>query len=127
MAHVEPQYEQTHVREESSAESRPPADQPVPRNVFAKRVVYYIGGFILALLALRFILALLGASENSAFVDFIYGLSGFFVSPFFGAFGEPTYGRSQFETSTLVAMIVYALLTVGVAKLFTLRSARRDA
>lgn len=92
----------------------------VSSTVVAQRVVYYIGGAIIALLALRFILALLGAAEGAAFVDFIYGLSAIFVAPFFGIFGEPTYGASQLETSTLVAMIVYALLTVGIAKLFTL-------
>lgn len=100
--------------------------QDVPGNVVAQRVVRYIGGVIIALLALRFILALLGAAEGNAFVDFIYGFSAIFVAPFFGIFGEPTYGTSQFETSTLVAIIVYALLTVGIAKLFTLNSNRRE-
>lgn len=88
--------------------------------VVAQRVVYYIGGFIIALLALRLVLQLLGANQGSEFVSFIYGLSGIFVAPFFGIFGEPTFGQSQFETSTLVAMIVYALVTVGIAKLLAL-------
>ena len=88
----------------------------------ARRIVYYIGGAIIALLALRFVLALLGAAQGNPFVDFIYGLSTVFVWPFYGIFGEPVYGRSQFESSTLVAMIVYALLTVGIGRLFTLGS-----
>ncbi len=98
----------------------------VPGTVMAKRVVYYIGGAIIALLALRFVLALLGAAEGNGFVDFVYGLSSVFVSPFFGIFGEPTYGASQLETSTLVAIIVYALLTVGIGKLFTLGTSRAE-
>jgi len=88
--------------------------------VIAQRVVYYIGGFIIALLALRLILQLLGANQGSDFVGFIYGLSAIFVAPFFGIFGEPTFGASHFETSALVAIIVYALVTVGIAKLITL-------
>ena len=88
--------------------------------VIAQRVVYYVGGVIIALLAVRLILQLLGANETSEFVGFIYGLSSIFVVPFFGIFGEPTFGQSNFETSTFVAMIVYALLTVGIAKLITL-------
>lgn len=92
----------------------------VPSSVLAQRIVYYIGGIILSLLALRFILALLGAAQGNGFVDFVYGLSAVFVAPFFGIFGEPSYGASQLETSTLVAFIVYGLLTVGIAKLFTL-------
>ena len=98
--------------------------ETVPGSVMAKRVVYYIGGAIISLLALRFVLALLGAAEGNLFVDFVYGLSSVFVAPFYGIFGEPTYGVSQFETSTLVAIIVYALLTVGIGKLFTLGSPR---
>lgn len=111
----------THVTRQSVASTT-----EVPGSVMGKRVVYYIGGAIISLLALRFVLALLGAAEGNGFVDFVYGLSAVFVSPFFGIFGEPTYGASQLESSTLVAIIVYALLTVGVGKLFTLGSRREE-
>lgn len=94
-------------------------------NVVARRVVYYIGGVIVTLIALRFVLLLLGANQGSGFVDFIYALSGIFVVPFNGIFGEPTFGATYFETSSLVAIVVYGLLTVGIGKLFTLGSARR--
>ena len=89
-------------------------------SLLAKRIVYYIGGFIISLIALRFVFLLLGANQGSGFVDFIYGLSGIFVAPFVGIFGEPTFGVSYVETSSIVAIIVYALLTLGIAKLFTL-------
>lgn len=98
----------------------------VPGVVIARRVIYYVGGVIVALLALRFILQLLGANQGSDFVGFIYGLSGIFVAPFFGIFGEPTFGVSQFETSTLVAIIVYSLVTVGIAKLIGLTRAHEE-
>lgn len=88
--------------------------------VIAQRVIYYVGGVIIALLLVRLLLQLLGANQGSDFVGFVYGLSGIFVSPFFGIFGEPTFGQSHFETSTLVAIVIYALLIVGVAKLITL-------
>lgn len=86
----------------------------------AQRVVYYIGGAIISLLGLRLVLLLLGANQGNAFVDFVYGLSGVFVAPFQGIFGTPVYGNSVFDLSTVVAIIVYALLTVGIGKLFTL-------
>lgn len=92
----------------------------------AGRVVYYIGGVLIALLALRFLLQILGAAEGNAFVDFIYSLSAMFVWPFNGIFGEPTYGASHFDSATLVAIIVYGLVTIGIARLFTLGSARED-
>ena len=86
----------------------------------AKRIVYYIGGAVISLIALRFLLLILGANQGSGFVDFIYGLSSIFVAPFVGIFGEPTFGVSYVETSSIVAIVVYALLTVGIGKLFTL-------
>lgn len=96
----------------------------VPGAVVARRIVYYVGGVIIALIALRFVFLLLGANQGSAFVDFIYGLSGVFVAPFNGIFGEPTFGVSYFETSSLVAIIIYALLTIGIGKLLTLGQPR---
>ncbi|MDN5275522.1 MAG: Membrane protein involved in colicin uptake [Candidatus Saccharibacteria bacterium] len=91
----------------------------VPGVVIAQRVVYYIGGVIIALLLVRLLLQLLGANQGSDFVGFVYGISGVFAAPFFGIFGEPTFGQSHFETSTLVAIVIYLLLTIGIAKLLT--------
>lgn len=94
--------------------------------VLAARVVWYITGVIIALLALRLILQLLGANEGNPFVDLVYGLSGIFAAPFFGMFSyEPSYGVSYFEVSTFVAILIYALLGWGIARLFTLN--RRSA
>lgn len=93
----------------------------VDAGVVARRIVYYLAGVIVVLLALRILLLLLAANQGSGFVDFIYALSGFFAWPFYGIFNyQPAYGQSIFEVSSLVAIIVYALIAVGVAKLFTL-------
>lgn len=94
----------------------------------ARRVIYYIAGFIIALLALRIVLLLLAANEGAPFVDFVYGLSGIFAAPFFGIFNyQPAYGQNVFEISSIIAIIVYALIAAGLAKLFTLTSNRTDA
>ena len=96
-----------------------------PGSVVAARVVWYITGVIVALLALRLVLQLLGANQGNGFVDFVYALSGVFAAPFFGMFSyEPSYGVSFFEVSTLVAIAIYALLGWGIAKLFTLNKPR---
>jgi hypothetical protein len=93
----------------------------VDAGVVARRVVYYLAGIIIALLALRIVLLLLAANQGSAFVDFVYALSGFFAIPFYGMFNyEPSYGQSVFEISSLVAIAVYGLVAMGIAKLFTL-------
>ncbi len=97
-----------------------------PGVIIAKRVIYYIGGVLISLLALRLILQLLGANPSSGFVDFIYSVSAVFVAPFFGIFGEPSFGQSQLETSALVAIVVYGLLIIGAAKLLTITRPRDE-
>lgn len=100
----------------------------VPGSILAQRVVYYIAGIIVALLLIRVILQLLGANQGNGFVDFIYGVSGFFAAPFYGIFSyQPTYGRSVLEVSSLVAIVVYVLVAWGIARLFTLGSSHAEA
>lgn len=93
----------------------------VDAGVVARRIVYYVAGVIMALLAFRITLLLLAANQGSGFVDFVYAVSGLFAMPFYGMFNyQPTYGQSTFEISSVVAIIVYGLVAIGVAKLFTL-------
>ena len=92
----------------------------VDGRVVAARVVWYIAGFIIVFLALRVLLFLLGANQGTPFVDFVYAVGGFFAAPFSGIFPAPTYGRLFFDTASVVAIVVYALLAWGIAKLFTL-------
>lgn len=87
----------------------------------AERVIWYIAGILLVLLAFRFILALLGANSSNGFANFIYTVSHPFVAPFFSLFGyNMQYGVSKFEIYTLVAMLVYAVIAWGLARLVTL-------
>jgi len=102
------------------------SDETVSGAILAKRVIYYIGGVITALLALRFVLLILGASQASSFVNFIYDLSGIFVAPFNGIFSRPTYGTSTFDTATLVAIVIYSLLTAGIARLVAMNKRNPD-
>jgi len=91
----------------------------------AARIVYFVGGVIITLLALRFLLALLGANPANGFANFIYTTSHPFASPFFGLFSyDQTLGRSRFEMGTLIAIIVYALVMAILARLVTIGSRR---
>jgi uncharacterized membrane protein len=94
--------------------------------ILARRVIWYIAGVIIVLLALRFLLFMLGANRDSGFVDFIYSVSAIFAAPFSGIFPAPTYGQFFFDTASLVAMLVYALIAWGLARLFTLNTSRAD-
>jgi len=108
------------VADEPTTARRTVTRTSVSGAVVARRVVYWIGGVIIALIALRFVFLLLGANRGSDFVNFIYELTSVLVAPFSGIFGEPTFGVSYFETSALVAIIIYALIVVGIGKLLTL-------
>lgn len=100
----------------------------IDNRIVIKRVIYYITGIIVTLLAFRIVLLLLAANQGSAFVDFVYGLSGFFAAPFYGIFSyQPSYGQATFEMSSIVAIVVYALVGWGLGKLVTLTSSHADA
>src|ERR1043166_793968 len=72
------------------------ADRPI--NV-ATRVIWFVAGVVLIMLAFRFVLALLGANPQNAFADFIYTVTQPMVSPFFNLFNYNVIqnGVSRFE------------------------------
>jgi uncharacterized protein YggT (Ycf19 family) len=86
------------------------------------RIIWFIAGVIIALLAFRFVFVLLGANPSNGFAHFIYTVSYPFARPFFGLFSYSTnYGVSRVEFSTLVAIVVYALIAFALARLVTIR------
>jgi hypothetical protein len=93
-------------------------------------LVYFFFGALEVLLAFRFILKLAGASLGNAFVGLIYGITGIFILPFRGIFhAGVTQGietASVFEPSTLVALIVYAVLAWGIVKLLSVLSGEKQ-
>lgn len=94
-------------------------------------LAYYFFGALEILLAFRLVLKLMGASPKSAFVGFIYGLSGIFIAPFEGifrrGFAQGVETTSVLEPSTLVAIIVYAVLAWGIVKLIRIFSGEKQA
>lgn len=92
--------------------------------------VYFLFGALEILLAFRLVLKLMGASMGSMFVELIYILSGIFILPFEGmfrrGFTEGIETTSVLEPSTLVAMVVYALLAWGIVKLVVMLSGKKQ-
>jgi hypothetical protein len=81
-------------------------------------VVYFLCSVLEIVLALRFFFRLLGASRDSGFTQFLYNLSHVFVVPFNGIFHDQALGTGNvFEFSTLIAMLVFALLAWGLVAL----------
>jgi hypothetical protein len=127
MALAERQVRETTVQDGDAVQTTRQVEHPVAEQDFHKnvaaRVVWFIAGVILVLLGLRFLLALLGANAGSGFVSFVYGITAPLVAPFFGIFNYNfTAGQARFEMFTLLAMLIYALIAYGIAKLVTITS-----
>jgi len=93
-------------------------------------LIYFFFGALEILLAFRLVLKLTGASISSAFVGLIYGLTGIFILPFEGIFrrgyAQGVETTSVLEPSTLVAIIVYAVLAWGIVKLLRILSGQQQ-
>jgi hypothetical protein len=93
-----------------------------------QQVIFLLFGILEALLGIRFVLGLLAANPAAGFAQLIYGLTGPFLAPFAGLFGQPNFEGMVFEWNALVAILVYALLAGLLVKLavFTMGYTRRD-
>lgn len=93
-------------------------------------LVYFFFGALEMLLAFRLIFKLAGANMGSAFVGLIYGITGIFILPFEGifrrGFSQGIETTSVLEPSTLVALIVYAVLAWGIVKLLRVLSGEKQ-
>ncbi|MGE5404848.1 MAG: YggT family protein [Candidatus Saccharibacteria bacterium] len=99
-------------------------------HIKVKKTVYYVLGLLEILFAFRLIFKLLGANPGSTFVSVIYSVTQAFLYPFIGIFGTATTRgietQSVLEPSTLIGMIVYALLAWGIVKLIEIYKVRSD-
>ena len=95
--------------------------QPQHKNLLLRRIVSFTLAILEVLFAMRLIFKLLGANPTNGFISFIYNLSGFFLAPFSGIFRSAVNPgietKSVLEASTIIAMIVYALVAIGIIRL----------
>lgn len=102
-------------------------DEP-PQQVYQKKkaifrsyqVVWYILGVVEILLLFRLFLRFIGANPQSGFAQFIYTLTAPLVAPFQGVVKASTAGGAVLEWQTIIAMVVYWVLTWGVIELLQL-------
>lgn len=74
-------------------------------------VVYFLFGILGLVLAMRVILHLIGANADNGFANIIYGLSAPFVALFASLLQNPALSTtSVLEVTTLIAMLVYAIV-----------------
>jgi uncharacterized protein YggT (Ycf19 family) len=95
-----------------------PADRTV-------RIIYLVFGVIEALIAIRLILKLLAANPYAGFTSLIYSVTQPFVALFQVVFPDPQSKGSVLEVSSLLAILVYALLAFGLASLVRILGRRQ--
>jgi len=100
--------------------------QKVNMNKFLKdlsNIVFLIVGVSLMF---RFVLKLLGANEDSAFVNFVYENTLPLLSPFLLAFPSPSVnGKFVLEFTTLFAIFVYAFVSYLVQEVLDFISSKK--
>jgi len=96
-------------------------------------VIYIVFAVVEGLIAIRFALKLLAANPQAGFARLIDGLTAPLVAPFAGLLGNPASSAgNQLEVTSLVAIVVYALvaaLLTRIARLVlhrTVTQSRRD-
>ncbi len=85
-----------------------------PIETVISRVVWFVFGFIEVLIAIRFVLKMLGANSKAGFAQLVYGVSDVLIAPFSTLFGTQRVGGAAFEWSALVAIAIYALIAWGI-------------
>jgi YggT family protein len=102
-----------------SAENRSQVhtESRAPFEAVLTRVVWFVFGAIEVLVAVRFVLVLLGANAEAGFVRFVYGFSDVFMAPFAAIFGTLRVAGATFEWSALIAIAIYALVAWGFVAL----------
>lgn len=81
------------------------------------QIVWYLLAILQALLAFRFILKLTGANPDAGFTSFIYNITWPFANPFLAVFPTTAVEGNIFEWTTLLAMLVYWLIAIGIVRL----------
>lgn len=85
---------------------------------WAVAIIYFLLTVLEIILVLRFLFRFLGANQGNGFVMWLYSFSYPFVAPFKGIFTDPSLGYAHvFEVSTLIAMLIYALIAWGLVAL----------
>jgi uncharacterized protein YggT (Ycf19 family) len=120
------------VREERYVDGAPvrpltPAEPAIidPYNYRAVQATWFVVAVIATLIAIRFVLKMLGASQQAEFVAFMYNVTAPLVAPFRGIFPDTAQGFNVFEASALVAIAIYLLIGWGIVALIKLLTAPR--
>lgn len=91
-------------------------------------LIYFVFGVVEILIAIRVFLKLIGANTTTGFTRLIYGLTGPFVAPFQNIVNTPVADNgATFEASSLLAIVIYLILSWLIVRLLLILIARPTA
>lgn len=103
----------------------PAADQRIMVSRVTQ-IIWLLFGFLEALIGIRIVLKMIGANPAAAFSQIIYSITDVFLWPFAGITINPAFGAMQLEFSSIIGMIVYALIAWGLTRLIWVLFYRPD-
>ena len=89
--------------------------------------VWLLFGGLEGLLGIRMALKLIGANPGSWFAALVYQLSDLFLWPFQNLTVNPAFGNFVLEITSLIAMLVYALIGWAIVRLIWVLFYRRPS
>lgn len=87
--------------------------------------IWLLFGGLESLLGIRVILMLIGANPANTFTAFVYQLSELFLWPFRNIVANPAFQNYVLEITSVIAMIVYALVGWAIVQLIWVLFYRR--
>lgn len=85
-----------------------------------ERIIFSALWFVNGLLLLRVLFHLLGANNETPFIQWLYGVSNYFVAPFVGVLPSPAIGTAAIDSASLVAIFIYFVAAIAFVKLINL-------
>lgn len=83
----------------------------------ATQLIWLLLGILEAMIALRVVFKLVGVNAANAFATLLYNVTNVFIAPFESLTGAPAAGGMVLEVSSIIAMIVYALIAWGIERI----------
>jgi uncharacterized protein YggT (Ycf19 family) len=78
---------------------------------------WLVFGVIEAVIGLRVLFKLVAANPENPFANLVYNITDLFLVPFQGLVADPAANGMVLEVTSIIAMLVYALVGAGIAKL----------
>ena len=83
----------------------------------AYETIYLVFAIIVGAIIIRVLLKVLGANQGIAFTHFMYNVTDPLLAPFRGILPTFVSGTTVFESSALIAIVIYGLIGLALARL----------